>query len=108
MDLEIKEYLNIDLSKSDVALPKTKTIKITVDYDCYLKFLDIQKALKLTNSSLIVYLVNLYEVVNYNHVIQIRKSIMARIKSGVNYQYILHLKILYYALGHFLKRIRVI
>jgi hypothetical protein len=108
MGLEIKEYLNLDLDENTFILPKNKNLKISISYNYYLEYVRLQKELKLTSPALMVELIENYKVNHPHHLKNMRRGILARINRGVGYEYILQLKLLYYALGHFLKRIRVI
>ncbi len=85
-----------------------KPIRINLPVSYRLKLLEIEREHSLGTKEAIAFLIDLYYLENPYSLEVIKKRILSRIAKGINGRYLLQLKLIYVALGHFLKKVRYI
>lgn len=68
-------------------------------------FSRLQDKLQLGDKQLLMFLIDYYEIHNSVYLRRLRRKLLHRITQGINHQFLVELKLLYVALGHFLKTI---
>ncbi|MBD2201568.1 hypothetical protein H6G33_09435 [Calothrix sp. FACHB-1219] len=119
MDLEVLDYRRLTISERRVEIPYGDKDKLVIDFnigktdiripiedEAIPKFLALQDYLSLSKKETLIYLINFYYQTEYSHVMEARRNILKTIYKGVDIRYITQIKLLYTALGHFLKRAR--
>jgi hypothetical protein len=85
-------------------------LKITCELSPFYKdrLNKIIKEKRLTNSQVLEYLLDCYYLDNATHLTTLYKQLSQRLYQGVDRGFIIQLRIIYTAIGHFLKRLRYI
>lgn len=95
-------------SLETVAKEINKPIKLSLSFSHRVKLIEIERQYGLSTKEAMAFLIDFYYLEEPYHLRVAKTQILSRIAKGVNGRFLLQLKLIYIALGHFLKRIRYI